>query len=193
MKQLDGVTHTVDAFGGRAPLATALRHEQAHACEAIFLLTTARAMTRPPADDVTALIRLLRTLATATSQGGVQKGTLQTSALHVLVALATVLAPPWGAAAAAPGGDDSGLPRLLRSSEVTQAVSSLPGDVGGFAAALRLVLGVATIVCFDKGDVREVAAAVPLVAAALDAGAFAFLVRLSPSPLKPRAANFGPF
>ena len=71
-------------------------------------------------------------------------------------------------------------------------MSSLPGDVGGFAAALRLVLGVATIVCFDKGDVREVAAAVPLVAAALDAGAFAFLVRLSPSPLKPRAANFGP-
>lgn len=153
------------------------RQEQAVACEATFLLCTARTIKRAPPKDVIALVQCLGKLGTVATQAGTRNATHFMSAMHVYVALATVLSPKWPAADGTPPGDDELLSSIVRSSEVVQAFGALPTDGASFAAAARLAFGVATVAFFDKAETKEVTAALHMVSKALDASVFRFLVR----------------
>jgi hypothetical protein len=175
-KKQEGITHVIDRYGGRTPLQVIARQEQAVACEAIFLLCTARTTKRALPKDVSALVQCLGKLGTVATQAGVRNVTTFTSAVHVFVALATILSPKWPTADGTPPGDDEPLASIVGSGEVVQAFGAMPTDGAGFSAAARLAFGVATVAFFDKAETREVTAAIHMVSKSLDASVFSFLV-----------------
>jgi hypothetical protein len=176
-KQQADVTHVVDNYGGRTPIAIIARQEQAAACEAILLLTTARKDTRPPPGDVVQLLNLLNALTAARSDA--QHVSVTRGATQALVALATALAPKWHAPDGTPPGDDAALSAIVRSSEVAQALAQLPAERGEAAAVAQLAHGVAMVAFYDRADSRDVASAVQSLSKALDASALHAVVRFA--------------
>lgn len=166
------LAHVVDRYGGRTRIEAALAHEQALACQAIFLLTTARATTRAPPANVVGLATLLGRLCSSAAA----HTPLRMPLTHTLLALVTVVTPTWPSDAGA-ATEDAALGEIVRSKEALQAVRALPAGAGSPCAIARLTFGMAGVAFYEKADTDDVAVALGLISAALDASACTTLVR----------------